>query len=112
MAGECVWQGGHVWHTCPPPMNRMRDVCQNITLPQTSFAGGIQNPEYILFSKGYYLLTMFSCRYSHFFNLKLILQVNLPPGTRICIGMRKFVLIMKTTISSIYRISGDMLLVS
>ena len=24
----------------PPPMDRMRDVCKNITLPQTSFAGG------------------------------------------------------------------------
>ena len=24
----------------PPPMNRMTDRCKNITLPQTSFAGG------------------------------------------------------------------------
>ena len=23
-----------------PPVNRMTDVCKNITLPQTSFAGG------------------------------------------------------------------------
>ena len=33
-------------HACPlatmhtPPVNRMRDRCKNITLPQTSFAGG------------------------------------------------------------------------
>ena len=24
----------------PPPVNRMTDACENITLPQTSFAGG------------------------------------------------------------------------
>ena len=31
--------------TCPgnPPVNRMTDRCQNITLPQTSFAGGNNN---------------------------------------------------------------------
>ena len=27
--------------TCmPPPVHRMTDACKNITLPQTSFAGG------------------------------------------------------------------------
>ena len=39
----CVWKGGvprgHAW----PPVNRMTDACENITLPQTSFAGG-NNP--------------------------------------------------------------------
>ena len=28
------------WDTPPPPVNRMTDRCKNITLPQTSFAGG------------------------------------------------------------------------
>ena len=28
------------WDTTPPPVNRMSDRCKNITLPQTSFAGG------------------------------------------------------------------------
>ena len=60
----CAWQGGvhgrgHAWqggvygkggmacmcgmdgmHACPPPLGRMTDACKNITLPQTSFAGG------------------------------------------------------------------------
>ena len=28
-------------HACsPPPLNRMTDACENITLPQTLFAGG------------------------------------------------------------------------
>ena len=27
----------------PPPVNRMTDTCENITLPQTSFAGGKYN---------------------------------------------------------------------
>ena len=27
-------------HTSPPSMDRMTDTCKNITLPQTSFAGG------------------------------------------------------------------------
>ena len=37
-------------HTCPPPrknhtppMNRMTNWCKNITIPQTSFAGGNNN---------------------------------------------------------------------
>ena len=30
--------GGSPWQT--PPVNRMTDACENITLPQTSFAGG------------------------------------------------------------------------
>ena len=46
----CIWSGG--WGvpcpggdcscpgTLPSPMNRMIDMCKNITLPQTSFAGG------------------------------------------------------------------------
>ena len=57
MPGECVWPEGHV---CPrgvcvpggvhtrrgicakhaPPLDRMTDACENITLPQNSFAGG------------------------------------------------------------------------
>ena len=28
------------WGRHPPPVNRMTDRCKNITLPQTSFAGG------------------------------------------------------------------------
>ena len=31
--------GGCVART-PPPVNRMTDACENITLPQTSFAAG------------------------------------------------------------------------
>ena len=31
-------QGG--WEDLPPPVNRMTHRCKNITLPQTSFAGG------------------------------------------------------------------------
>ena len=30
----------HPEQACPPPVNRMTDRCKNITLPQTSFAGG------------------------------------------------------------------------
>ena len=29
--------------TFPPPVDRMTDACENITLPQTSFAGGNYN---------------------------------------------------------------------
>ena len=55
----CTWSGGHTWSwgvylvwgcTCPggggylprysPPVNRMTNRCKNISLPQTSFAGG------------------------------------------------------------------------
>ena len=50
-----AWQGGRVcvagWHAgqgvcvaggmqARPPVDRMTDACKNITLPQTSFAGG------------------------------------------------------------------------
>ena len=55
--GECTWSWGvyMVWGVpgprgylipggvpaqVPPPVNRMTDRCKNITLPQTSFAGG------------------------------------------------------------------------
>ena len=48
--GVCAWQGvcvagGAGIHTplprrAPPPVERMTDTCRNITLPQTSFAGG------------------------------------------------------------------------
>ena len=43
LAGGCSWQGGcHARHAGipPPPVNRMTNKCKNITLPQTSFAGG------------------------------------------------------------------------
>ena len=46
MPGGVHAQGGHacegdVRATHPhPPVNRMTDACENITLPQTSFAGG------------------------------------------------------------------------
>ena len=33
----------------PPPVNRMTDACENITLSQTSFAGGNKNVCYFLF---------------------------------------------------------------
>ena len=38
LPGECIpaCNGGD----SPPPVNRMTDRCKNITLPQTSFAGG------------------------------------------------------------------------
>ena len=32
--------GGSVSERTPPPMNRMIDTCENITLPQTTFAFG------------------------------------------------------------------------
>ena len=31
---------GGTWSGTPPPVNRMTNRCKNITLPQTSFAGG------------------------------------------------------------------------
>ena len=37
--GVCV-PGGHACHTRPPPVNRMTDACEYITLSRTSFAGG------------------------------------------------------------------------
>ena len=45
LPGGCTWSGGVYLVggcTCPgtPPVNRMTDRCKNITLPQTSFAGG------------------------------------------------------------------------
>ena len=36
--GVCM-PGGHAWYA-QPPVNRMTDACNNITLPQTSFSGG------------------------------------------------------------------------
>ena len=42
-SGGCAWSGGWYpsmhWGT-HPPVNRMTNRCKNITLPQTSFAGG------------------------------------------------------------------------
>ena len=39
--GVCVYlPGGCTCPGTPPPVNRMTDRCKNITLPQTSFAGG------------------------------------------------------------------------
>ena len=39
--GGCTWsQVGGPAQVLPPPVNRMIDRCKNITLPQTSFAGG------------------------------------------------------------------------
>ena len=46
--GVCLWSRGGLLlgvYPCmhwgrPPPVNRMTDRCKNITLPQTSFAGG------------------------------------------------------------------------
>ena len=36
----CVVGGMHGTHAAPTPVDRMTDACKNITLPQTSFAGG------------------------------------------------------------------------
>ena len=40
----CIWSRGCTWWGIPaqvlPSVNRMTDRCKNITLPQTSFAGG------------------------------------------------------------------------
>ena len=38
--------GSDIIQTPPPPMDRMTDTCKNITLPQSSFAGGknLDNP--------------------------------------------------------------------
>ena len=41
VAGACM-AGGCAWHA-DLPINRMTDTCRNITLPQTSFAGGNTN---------------------------------------------------------------------
>ena len=38
LVGVSPWQGGLPGR--PLPVNRMTDTCENITLPQTSFAGG------------------------------------------------------------------------
>ena len=45
--GGCTWSRGCNWslggvpaQALPAPVNRMTDRCKNITLPQTSFAGG------------------------------------------------------------------------
>ena len=45
VSGGCTWSRRCTWSrggTVPgnPPVNRMTDRCKNITLPQTSFAGG------------------------------------------------------------------------
>ena len=39
MHGRGCMAGQHAWHTSPP-VDRITDVCKNITLPQTLFAGG------------------------------------------------------------------------
>ena len=36
--GVCAWVCVH--HARPLPVDRMTDMCKNITFPQTSFAGG------------------------------------------------------------------------
>ena len=39
--GGCTWPwGGYLVRYSPPPVNRMTNRCKNITLLQTSFAGG------------------------------------------------------------------------
>ena len=42
LGGACLWSGGGIpaCNEADPHMNRMTDRCKNITLPQTSFAGG------------------------------------------------------------------------
>ena len=44
--GGCTWSGGRwcTWSGTPPPsVDRMTHAYENITLPQTSFAGGNNN---------------------------------------------------------------------
>ena len=43
--GGCTCQGVYL-PRYPPPVNRMTDRCKNITLPQTSFAGGNNDSSY------------------------------------------------------------------
>ena len=38
-AWGCAYPEGHMCQACPP-LDRMTDACENITLPQNSFAGG------------------------------------------------------------------------
>ena len=43
LGGVCLWSLGGCSPACTgadPPVNRMKDRCKNIILPQTSFAGG------------------------------------------------------------------------
>ena len=42
----------HALRQTPPPVNRMTDRCKNITLPQTSFAGGKNVLAYLRLFKG------------------------------------------------------------
>ena len=45
--GECTWsREGYLVRYSPPPVNRMTNRCKNITLPQTSFAGGKYSIDY------------------------------------------------------------------
>ena len=57
--GVCLWRGGRClptgsvcliasWDTYPTPVNRITDRSKNITLPQTSFAGGINVSECVI----------------------------------------------------------------
>ena len=39
LPGGCTYRGV-ASQVSPPPVNRITDTCKNITLPQTSFAGG------------------------------------------------------------------------
>ena len=43
--GLCLGERGSLSGRPPPPVNRMTHRCKNITLPQTSFAGGNKNPQ-------------------------------------------------------------------
>ena len=40
LGGVYLPEGGNCPGTTPPPVNRVTDRCKNITLPQSSFAGG------------------------------------------------------------------------
>ena len=48
MAGGCACVAGVVRGThAPSPVDRMTDACKNITLPQTSFAGGNEHNDWL-----------------------------------------------------------------
>ena len=65
LAGGSPWWGGGS-SLADPPVNRMTEACENITLPQTSFAGG-NNQDAILLptSKGSSLPPLFEWLQQH-----------------------------------------------
>ena len=81
--GVYLVPGGGVPAQVLPPVNRMTNRCKNITLPQTSFAGG-KKKRYILFTleclvlvvKVYNALIFQSCNYQRRGQLKITFMVR------------------------------------